>query len=473
MKKTIRAIKLFLAENYLKNLNEGNMAKNSEKRVMEAIKKANKKTIFYRSYFESKGIDLNKIRDFSEFKKTRITFDKETLFVNNKAEEICFTDKLEKAESILISSGYENGFSYSTYSKKSNRIGKDTTDFLLDLFYQTGKKKTLIVNALSMGVKVLTSNPTAETSARSDRAAAIIEILEPSFQQIILIADPNFAKKILEEGIEKGIDWKKINLHLIIGDEPFSESYRSYIAKLAGINLKNKETGSVISSLGTSEIGLNIMNEVPELVLLKRKLAKEPALRKKIFGSEKYTPTIFQYYPQKTYIEQEKQDFSKLIFTDLDKESIIPIIRYKTGDVGMTMSYSELGKKLKELNLTKFLPKFKLPILFFLGRNKDTIRMKDKEINTMDIKEILFEDFNIARNITGYFTTIKKKDYLLIRIQKRGLTETNMNKLKNMMGKAIGNIEMEFVEYEEIPGSFKDETRKSFPIDYEKKFHYV
>jgi hypothetical protein len=64
-----------------------------------------------------------------------------------------------------------------------------------------------------MGVRVPTSLPVAATSVRWDMALAIIRKFAPAFDQVIMLSDPHFPKKISEEGT----GWERMDRGLIGG----------------------------------------------------------------------------------------------------------------------------------------------------------------------------------------------------------------------------------------------------------------
>lgn len=44
-------------------------------------------------------------------------------------------------------------------------------------------------------------------------------------------------------GIERGIDWKSLQVHAIIGEEPPAENARKYLEGILGIDSVKSETG--------------------------------------------------------------------------------------------------------------------------------------------------------------------------------------------------------------------------------------
>ena len=101
-----------------------------------------------------------------------------------------------------------------------------------------------------MGVRVPTSLPVADTSVRRDMALAIFRQFSSEFDQMIILSDPHFLKKILEEGVEQGIDWKRENVHLITGEDWMPETFRSYLGSLLGTDWERMDRASLAAPWG-------------------------------------------------------------------------------------------------------------------------------------------------------------------------------------------------------------------------------
>jgi phenylacetate-CoA ligase len=300
---------------------------------------------------------------------------------------------------------------------------------------------------------------------------ALLREFKQEFEHFIIFTDPNFAKKILEDGIKIRTDWKSFNVSFVLGGYWFSNSLSNYLMNLLGTDFKNLEKGQVRITMGLSEIGLNLFNDSPVLAGLRDAVQKDEKLRKEIFGDIKTAPEIMYYYPNRTFIEtinKDKNGFGELIFTNLNKEAKIPLIRYNSHDIGKLFSFDNLKQILIRKGYQGLVPEFKLPIAGILGRRKDYIIYKEEKIFPEDIKEALFRDSSIAGSITGYFR-LSKKTKPMVEIQlKKGKKLTS--KLSYEIQKKIYNltslnISVKLYEYEKFPYAME--------LNYEKKFKFI
>ena len=120
-----------------------------------------------------------------------------------------------------------------------------------------------------MGVKIHTSLPLAETSVRSDMALAIIKKITRYFDQLLVVGDPYFIKRLVEEGIEEKIDWTKLNSSFIFGEDWFSESFRTYIENQTGIKAQTRilelRPGELTKSWGVYDKAKKILGFEPRI----------------------------------------------------------------------------------------------------------------------------------------------------------------------------------------------------------------
>lgn len=253
-----------------------------------------------------------------------------------------------------------------------------------------------------MGVHVDTSMTIAETSVRSDMAIALLKKVSPFYDQTVLLGDPYFMKKLVEEGDNEKINWRKLNVSIVTGQDWLPESLRTYLANRLEIDLDNDSDRTILTTMGMTELGINVFHESKYLVKLRREVAKNPELKKLLVKSKMTAPPLFyHYYPFRTHIESlNTSGIPEMLFTSLDPKSIIPVIRYSTGDSGTTITYSKLKEKLGE-KYKSLLPDLKLPLGIILGRSKNKFNINKHIFYLEDIKEGLFSNPEVASAITG------------------------------------------------------------------------
>jgi phenylacetate-CoA ligase len=372
-----------------------------------------------------------------------------------------------KVKLATSSSGFSGVFAYGFASNRALDLGKSGVDTTLDYWFDTSHRKTFLINCAPMGVHVETSLPLAETSVRSDMALSIIKKVSPEFDQTVLVGDPYFLKKLIEEGTEQKVDWNKLGVSLITGQDWLPESLRSYLAGLIGINPDTDENWGIYATMGMTELGLNVFHESKYTVRLRRKIMVVQWLREKFIRSAmKSCPILFHYYPFRTYIESvESGNHSELLFSIADKNSLLPLMRYSTGDCGFAVGYKELAEILNK-RYPELLPDLKLPLGIMQGRIKSEFYIHEDQLFIEDIKEGLFRKIEAASSITGFITLKMMKDTAEVLVQLRKNIKKSPVLVKQLTEAVHSLLSVELqvrvFDFHEIP--------EILDLNYERKF---
>jgi phenylacetate-CoA ligase len=368
----------------------------------------------------------------------------------------------------MTSSGYSGTFAYGFSNRKSPesiRFGVDTT---FDYCFNISEKRTFLINCGPMGVHVETSMPIAEVSVRSDMAIALLKKVSPIYDQTVIIGDPYFMKKLVEEGDADGIKWKKLNVSLVTAQDWLPESLRSYLAARLEIDPDENDGRAILTTMGMTELGINVFHESHTLVKLRREYSRNPELRKRLTNLDmKAPPMFYHYYPFRHHIETIlSEGYPELLFTSLSKDDIIPVIRYSTGDSGSILNYYELKEKLGS-KYAGLLPDLKLPLGIIMGRTKNRYNVSDKVLHLEDIKEALFLDAKLAETITGLIKVSLNKETPLVDIHLKekvkitpSLTRIAERDLSDFLQLPV---EARLREYHDFPGALE--------LCYEHKLH--
>ncbi|MBI2591305.1 MAG: phenylacetate--CoA ligase family protein, partial [Candidatus Brennerbacteria bacterium] len=177
------------------------------------------------------------------------------------------------------------------------------------LNYGTGQGPALVIICFGMGIWIgglITYKAFEIASRRGQYPVSIItpginkkEIfrvlkrLAPQYNQIILVGYPPFLKDIIDEAAAEKINMKKLNIRLLFAAEPFTEKFRNYIAKTAGIKNHCLDT---LNIYGTADIGAMAW-ETPASILIRRVATNRKKLFNELFSSASKTPTLAQYNP--------------------------------------------------------------------------------------------------------------------------------------------------------------------------------
>jgi phenylacetate-CoA ligase len=185
----------------------------------------------------------------------------------------------------------------------------------------------------------------------------VVRALGPSFEQVVLCGYPPFLKDVIDAGRAEGVDWHARPVKLVMAGEVFSEEWRSIVCDRLGAREPELATASLY---GTADGGV-LANETPFSILIRRELAKEPALARDLFG-EARLPTLCQFDPLHRYFEVED---GNLLFTG---DGGVPLIRYKILDRGGLHSFEELAPRFARL-VPPDVTVRRLPFLHVFGRS--------------------------------------------------------------------------------------------------------
>jgi len=386
----------------------GLLQKIQEKKVISVFRQLAKRLPSYKALLEQSNVDCRNIRNIRDFREKVPILNKEKLFTSPAPD---ITD----CSSILPSSGHSGTFSFGVVSKEALKKQKDSIDKVTDLFFETSRKKTLLINTLSMGIGIPASTvTTVNTGLRGDAALYIVRTFAKQFDQIILVGENTFIKNLLEQGLEEGIAWQDYCAHVVFGGESFPESFRAYIEGIVG-----KKKGAVVgSSFGFAEIGLNVLWETPETIKMRK--------------NTQPSPMLFQYNPLDLYVEEVS---GRLVFTKLDPDARIPIIRYATGDEGFIVSGEVVAVK---------------------GKNQ----LPDM------IKDAFYSSPRIPPLITGFFKIKKTGRRIGLEVQLKKGASASEDIFRAALKKCAGfDFDLRLYPYKEFPYAME--------MDFERKFRYI
>ncbi len=434
-------------------------------RVLPAFRKAAAQMPAYRKILEAQGVEPQQINSLSDFQNQVPVIAKEDLFPVYQLQELVAEGQFDQLASVLVSSGFSGHPSFGIVSKREETQATFLIDIILDYLFQTSRKKTFLLNCLPMGVKIPTCLPHSETSVRTDLALSVIKKIQPSTEQFLIIGGPHFLKKLAEDGIQQGLNWPALNVNFILGSDWFSESYRSYMAQLLGIDFNHPDKGYLGANFGITELGLSLFHETIETIRLRRELQRNQQLNSQLFGRTiSVIPELLVYYPNRYFLESlENQD---LIFSMLDPDSLIPLIRYNSGDTGDLYPHNRLKDILSKENHEDLLPELKLPVVALKGRSGKVLSIEGKTVAPEEIKQGLYSDYEVAALTTGYFRMSENKNIGQVEIQlKKNIIITP--ELRQKFRKALlkytqADMEIVIYHYQDFP--------YNMALNYENKF---
>ena len=250
-----------------------------------------------------------------------------------------------------------------------------------------------------------------------------------------------------------------------------SEGMRDYLFQ--------KGITKAYSSLGASDLELNISAENDFTISLRRLLRSNQSLQSKLLKHTGALPMIFQYNPTDFLIESSEA--GELIVTIGRPDYISPKVRYNIHDRGHTLSIKDLYSILKSLNISLdklARPQTDLPLLFHYGRADMTVSFFGANISPTDINEVIYSLPELSKIVNSYNLTIdednegNKKLIISIEVQKGETIELldlektqaaffdNLSKINQDFREArkmLPNNRLTIISFEDFgSGSFKE-----------------
>ncbi|MBK1730592.1 hypothetical protein [Thiococcus pfennigii] len=427
----------------------------------------------YRAILGERGVVAARIRSPAEFLAHCPILEKRDLFGAYPLAELCVGGRLEGLAGVLTSSGHGGRFAFGLATHRQERRTRRIIELALAYLFQTDQRRTLLINALPMGVRFSCSTVTlAETSVREDMVGALIEQFAPHHEQVILVTDPLFCKRLLDHGRETGGDWGRFRIHVALGEETFGEAFRRYVATGLGQDPDGWTRGFVMSSMGLAELGLNLFFETRETVRLRQLGDRSPERLAAAIGAwpGRVPPLLFVYDPMRIFVEVVAPDadgWGSLTVSTLDRSLRLPLIRYRTGDRAKRLDPRRLAAALVDAHGRRFdLPR--LPMIAVTGREADTL--PDGRA-LLDIKDALYARPEIADRLSGAF-----------RVEPLAGTgcRLHLQTTAGWAGEAGAIAEALRPHLPSAPGGTPDEIQvwpyAAFPfgqtLDYERKFTY-
>lgn len=445
----------------------------SARRVLRRFHEVARGVPYYAELLGTRGIRAAEVRDLEGFVARCPVLDKSDLFGATPLHRLCLGGRIGRPAGVLTSSGQGGRFAFGLSSRDQLRRAEAAIELGLQHAFQTDDYKTLLINALPMGVGFTCSTVTlAETSVREDMVAALVEELGPYFEQIILVLDPLFAKRLVDHARDLGLDWSTHRIHVILGEETFGEHFRSYLARRLGQDPVGWSRGLVGSSMGVAELGLNLFFETRETVIA-RQLAQSTAGTLRLGLGDwpgQVPPVLFVYDPRRIFVEvldTDARGFGELVVSTLEPAQPLPLMRYRTGDRAQRVDPQALAGALGEAGRPDLvLPR--LPMIAVTGRSADRL---DGGRSLLDIKDALYAEDWVADRVTGAFRVRTDAAGCRVDIQLRSGCERDAAALTARFKDA--SIGPKGQDGDLIQVWAADEFPWRPSLDYERKFPYA
>jgi len=436
--------------------------------VLTVFRQAAETVPAYRKLLAEAGVRPEEIRSLDDFRQRVPVLDKACTFGRFPLADLCRHGEVGRPAWVLTSSGQSGRFAFGVYDAETGDAAYRRIDDALDAYFAVRSRKTLLINALPMGVKVYTRACTlAETSVRDDMVVALVKTFGSHFDQVILVAEAAFVKRVLELGRAEGVDWQGLVVHVVVGEEPLAVNARLLFESWLGIDPARPETGQVVSTMGVGELGLNLFFETPTLVALRRTLHLDDALRHAVLGPDaRCVPMLFAYEPRRIFVELVEGD--RLTVTMLDPTRRVPLVRYATGDRAAALQPTP--PVLEAADRAGIPPGGldALPALMVLGRGRG-VRAGQTTVFPEQVKEALYAEADLASATTANFRLRSGPEAADVLVQLAPGVAADAA-LADRFRRALSR-------YVPVPMALSCIPYEDFPygmaLDYERKFDYL
>jgi phenylacetate-CoA ligase len=426
----------------------------------------------YRTILRERGVRVEQVCDFPTFARLCPLLSKASTFDRFSLTQLSVGGELGDAAEVLTSSGHGGRFSFGVVSRAEASASASFLDAGFDAAFGVASRTTLVINCLPMGV-VLSSHcmTVATTSVREDMAVAVLQAFGAQYEQVILVCDPLFMKRLTDHAAEKAVDPRRHRMSVVLGEEVFGEHFRGYVAECLGMNLDCPDRGHIMSSFGIGELGLHLCFETPATIALRRAAAMNRAFAHDLgvdLGAGRPVPMIFTNDGHRTYIEAvepDREGYGVMTISMLDPARSVPILRYQTGDIVRLLDPEHAAAMARRhgVHLPAELP---ASLVALQGRARDRL---PNGSHVAFYKDALYADYDVARQLTGAFRLIFSAGRCTMHVQLvRGQAPHP----------SLEQVILRRMELELRPAQLVLWPYTAFPfgmtLDYERKFaHYV
>lgn len=393
-----------------------------EKQALKLFHEAARRVPAYRDFLKRNGVKPPKIKTFKDFESLPIT-SKADYLRKYPLEKLSWDGTLKKPLVFTSTSG-STGEPF--YFPRGERLDWEYSVmaemFLENSSYHSGGP-VLVIIGFGMGVWIggLITYKAFEIAGQRDHLPLSIitpginkpEILKalqnlsPHYKETVFIAYPPFMKDVIDEAKSAGINLKKFNIRLFSAAEAYTEKFRDYIVRKAGVKNPYLDT---LNIYGTADIGAMAW-ETPTTILIRRLALENKKLFNELFHTIK-TPTLTQYNPYFVTFESVNGEIL------LTGNNTIPLIRYAVGDNGSTITMSVVREKFKEFGIDLYKEAHKagihghlyeLPLVAVYERSDFAVKLHLRDIYPEIIRDVLISK-KLSKILTGKFTMITKYD---------------------------------------------------------------
>lgn len=376
-----------------------------------------RKVAAYKKFLKMQKIRTKTAKSVSELNSIPPIF-KQNYFNKFSLVEVAYKGFYKNCGMVMTSTSGSTG--QPTFFPRTEKIDWQYS-VLAEYFLANGpKENVLVIDCFGMGIWIgglityqafryaaLRGYPVtvATTGINKNEIFHCLKELAPFFGSVILAGYPPFIKDLLDEALSIGINLRKLNIRLLFAAESFTETFRDYVVKKAGVKNLYFDT---LNIYGSAELGAMAF-ETPLCILLRRLALKNKKFYNKLFYNKRL-PTLAQYNPN--FVRFQATNGEILISAD----NAVPLFNYKIGDSGGVCSISEMQKMCEESGIDLIAeakknktPFTTLPFVYVYERSDFSTKLYGAIIYPEHIREALLHT-KVKAAVTGKFSMFTKQN---------------------------------------------------------------
>lgn len=302
---------------------------------IEMYNEAVRRVPAYRAFLEEKTGGIPHVSTLEEFQELPFV-NKADYIMKYPVEELCLDGDPSCAHLWLRSSGTSRKPFFWPRRYEDERNFPQALGKLFHEYVSAEVQPTLIVVGLALGpwgtgmqstymfrtlAHEVPGLAVVSPGLQNDSIIEALERISPMYKRTLLLSYPPFARNVLKEAKRRGLDLPELNIHVMVGGEGITESYREAMWRMLGHS--ERDLNSVWSLYGSTDFA-NVGFENP-LTIAARRMMTTHDLFEEILG-EADAPMLFQRVPAQTHFEEVA---GELVVSRIQG---IPLIRYRSGD---------------------------------------------------------------------------------------------------------------------------------------------
>jgi phenylacetate-CoA ligase len=371
-----------------------------EKRALALFQAAAEHVPAYKDFLKKHDIDPAMIKTMENFQRVPLV-DKENYLHAYPLEKLCWYGDIAYSQMISVSSG-SSGQPF--FWPRGQILDTETAlehELFLGSTFNLDEKSTLFIVCFAMGMYVagpITMDSVLRMGEKGypvtvvtpgyspDDVLKIIPQLAPKYDQIVLAGYPPYIKEIIDQGLAQGINWSQIKVRFLLAGEGFNESWRTYVAELAG---GQSPVHDFLNLYGSADAAV-LAHETTASIVIRRRIFDDIEARKKLFKDERL-PSLLQYHPEHKFFEVVDDE---LIFTATGG---VPLIRYNIHDSGGVLTKQDFVKAVPEIaeyfdELERDQRLWNIPFVYVFGKSDQTAIVYGANVYPENIRRALEEE---------------------------------------------------------------------------------